>query len=69
MSQSHEVDYKLYGDDMQFVEIELDLNESILAEAGAMMYMDQGITMDTIFGDGSELDKLKENVIEHESKS
>ncbi len=59
MSQSHEVDYKLYGDDMQFVEIELDLNESILAEAGAMMYMDQGITMDTIFGDGSEQEKGK----------
>lgn len=53
MNKSHEVDYKLYGDDMQFVEIELDPNESVLAEAGAMMYMDQKIKMDTIFGDGS----------------
>ena len=37
MNKSHEVDYKLYGDDMQFVEIELDPNESVLAETGAMM--------------------------------
>lgn len=51
--QTHEVDYKLYGDDMQFVEIELDPNESVLSEAGAMMYMDQKIRMETIFGDGS----------------
>ena len=51
--RSHEVDYKLYGDDMQFVEIELDSSETIIAEAGSMMMMDDGITMDTIFGDGS----------------
>lgn len=52
--RSHEIDYKLYGDDMQFVEIELDPNETVIAEAGAMMYMDYPIQMDTIFGDGSE---------------
>ncbi len=51
---AHDIDYKLYGDDMQFVEIELDNGESIVAEAGAMMYMDHNIDMDTIFGDGSE---------------
>lgn len=51
---SHEVDYKLYGDDMQFVEIELDPRESVVAEAGAMMMMDSNIKMDSIFGDGSE---------------
>lgn len=51
---AHEVDYQLYGDDMQFVEIELDPDESVVAEAGAMMYMDEGITMETIFGDGSD---------------
>lgn len=53
MRKSHEIDFKLYGDDMQFVEIELDASESVLAEAGAMMYMDQKISMETIFGDGS----------------
>lgn len=52
--RSHEVDYKLYGDDMQFVQIELDPNETVIAEAGALMYMDYPIQMETIFGDGSE---------------
>ena len=50
----HEVDYKIYGDDMQFVEMELDPQEAAIAEAGGMMYMDDGIEMETIFGDGSE---------------
>jgi uncharacterized protein (AIM24 family) len=50
----HAVDYKISGDDMQFVEIELDPNEAVIAEAGAMMFMDDGIEMETIFGDGSE---------------
>jgi uncharacterized protein (TIGR00266 family) len=52
--RAHEVDYKLYGDDLQFVEIELDPGESVIAEAGAMMYMEDGIQMETIFGDGSQ---------------
>lgn len=52
--KSHEIDYKLYGDDMQFVEIELDPGETVIAEAGAMMYMDYPVQMETIFGDGSE---------------
>ncbi len=47
---AHEIDYKIYGDDMQMVEIELDPNESVRAEAGAMMYMGQGIEMDTNLG-------------------
>ncbi len=47
------VDYTLYGRDMQFVEIELDPGEAAVGEAGAMMYMEDGIAMDTIFGDGS----------------
>ena len=50
---AHEVDYKILGDDMQFVEVELDPGESAVAEAGAMMYMSGGIGMETIFGDGS----------------
>nr|MBU6863923.1 AIM24 family protein [Streptococcus oralis] len=51
--QAHEIEYKLYGDDMQFVEIELDPEESVIAEAGAMMMMEDHIEMETIFGDGS----------------
>ena len=54
MNQMHEIDYKLFGDAMQFVEIELDPNEAAIAEAGSMMYMDDGIEMETIFGDGSQ---------------
>jgi uncharacterized protein (TIGR00266 family) len=50
----HEIDYQVYGDDMQFVEVELDPMEAAVAEAGAMMYMDDGIEMETIFGDGSQ---------------
>lgn len=48
-----EIDYYLHGDDMQFVEIELDPEEAAIGEAGSMMYMEDGIEMDTIFGDGS----------------
>jgi uncharacterized protein (TIGR00266 family) len=54
--RAHEIDYRLYGDDMQFVEIELDPNETVVAEAGALMFMDYPIQMETIFGDGSEKD-------------
>ena len=61
--KSHEVDYKIFGDDMQFVEIELDPGETVIAEAGTMMYMEDGISFDTKMGDGSKpqagfLDKL-----------
>lgn len=49
----HEIDYFLHGDDMQFVEIELDPGEAAIGEAGSMMYMEDGIQMDTVFGDGS----------------
>lgn len=51
--RAHEIDYKIFGSEMQFVEIELDPGESVIAEAGAMMYKDQQIQMETIFGDGS----------------
>lgn len=54
MATMHEVDYKIYGDDMQYVEVELDPQEAAVAEAGAMMYMDDGIEMETVFGDGSQ---------------
>ncbi|MFC4769980.1 TIGR00266 family protein [Effusibacillus consociatus] len=51
---AHQIDYKIYGDDMQFVEIELDPQESVIAEAGGLMMMEDAITMETIFGDGNE---------------
>ncbi len=54
MAQMHEVDYEIFGDDMQFVAVELDPQEAAVAEAGGMMYMEDGIQMDTIFGDGSD---------------
>jgi uncharacterized protein (TIGR00266 family) len=55
--QSDVIDYKIYGEDMQFVEIELDPGESTVAEAGSMMYKDSAITMETVFGDGSAASK------------
>jgi len=48
-----EIDFYLRGDDMQFVEIELDPGEAAIGEAGSMMYMEDGIQMDTVFGDAS----------------
>lgn len=51
--KAHVVDYQVFGDDLQFVEVELDPQETVIAEAGAMMYMDHGITFDTKMGDGS----------------
>ncbi len=50
---THDINYKLYGDDMQFVEIELDPQETVIAEAGSLMMMEDQIRMETIFGDGS----------------
>lgn len=56
------IDYRIYGEDMQFVEIELDPGESAVAEAGAMMYKDAVVRMETVFGDGRNgggfMDKL-----------
>jgi uncharacterized protein (TIGR00266 family) len=57
MAQMHEVDYRIHGDDLQFVEVELDPNEAAVAEAGGMMFMEDGIQMETIFGDGSSQQK------------
>ncbi len=53
MTRMHDVDFVIFGDDMQFVEVELDPQEAALAEAGGMMYMEDGIEMETIFGDGA----------------
>jgi uncharacterized protein (TIGR00266 family) len=57
MAAMHEIDYQILGDDMQFVEVELDPGEATVAEAGGMMYMEDGIEMETIFGDGSQQQK------------
>ncbi|MEO6708964.1 MAG: TIGR00266 family protein [Planctomycetota bacterium] len=51
--RAHEIDFELHGSEMQFVEVALDPGESAVAEAGTMMYMTQGIELETIFGDGS----------------
>ncbi len=54
MPTMHEIDYEIHGDDMQFVEVELDPAEAVVAEAGGMMFMEDSIQMETIFGDGSQ---------------
>jgi uncharacterized protein (TIGR00266 family) len=54
--RSHEVDYEIIGDDMQIVEIELDQGETVIAEAGAMNYMNDGISFEAKMGDGSKPD-------------
>ena len=59
----HEVDYEIIGDDMQIIEVELDPGETVVAEAGAMNYMDDGISFEAKMGDGSKaggsvMDKL-----------
>jgi uncharacterized protein (TIGR00266 family) len=55
--RSHEVDYEIIGDDMQIIEIELDGGETVIAEAGAMNYMEDGISFEAKMGDGSEPNK------------
>lgn len=54
---AHKIDYQIFGEEMQYVEIELDPQEAVVAEAGSFMMMDSGIEMDTIFGDGSNQEK------------
>jgi uncharacterized protein (TIGR00266 family) len=51
--RAHDIDFKIFGEDMQFVEVELDPGESAVAEAGSLMYMTPGIQMETVFGDGT----------------
>jgi uncharacterized protein (TIGR00266 family) len=53
-ARAHEIDFAISGDDMQYVEVELDPGETAIAEAGAMLYIDPGIQMETLFGDGSQ---------------
>lgn len=54
MNKSHEIDYEILGHGIQVVEVELDPNETVIAEAGAMVYMDNGIQFETKMGDGSD---------------
>ena len=51
--RAHEIDFRIVGSEMQFVEVELDPGESAVAEAGSMMYMTEGIQLETVFGDGT----------------
>ena len=53
MKTNHEIDYKIFGEELQYVEIELDPNETVIGEPGGFMMMDDGLQMETIFGDGS----------------
>jgi uncharacterized protein (TIGR00266 family) len=53
MPTAHEIDYKIHGHEMQYVEVELDPGESAVSEAGSLMYKDTSIEMTTVFGDGS----------------
>ena len=55
--KSHEIHYKIYGDDLQFVEIDLDPTETVIGEAGAMVYMEDGVAYETKMGDGSQPDQ------------
>jgi len=52
--QAHEIEYHIFGEEMQYVEIELDPQEIVIAEAGSFMMMENNIKMETIFGDGSQ---------------
>lgn len=56
MRRNHEIDYRIFGEEMQCVEIELDPQETVMAESGSFMFMDNGIEMETVFGDGSQQD-------------
>lgn len=53
MINSHEIDYRIFGNDIQVLEVELDSNETVIAEAGAMVYMEEGIDFQAKMGDGS----------------
>ncbi|MGA4642967.1 TIGR00266 family protein [Limisphaera sp. 4302-co] len=53
MAKMHEIDYQIHGHTTQYVEVELDPGEAVVAEPGGMMYMEDGIGMETVFGDGS----------------
>lgn len=57
--RSHVIDYRIHGDDLQFVEVELDPGETVIGEAGAMMFLDSGVTFDTKLGDGSDPDQSR----------
>ncbi len=57
MIRNHEIDYRIFGEEMQCLEVELDPQETVLAESGSFMFMDDHIEMATVFGDGSGEDK------------
>ncbi len=60
---AHEIDFRIRGDEMQFVEIELDPGEAVVAEAGSMMYMDSVISLEAVFGDGTPQRGLVDSLV------
>jgi uncharacterized protein (TIGR00266 family) len=60
---AHEIDFRIFGNEMQYLEVELDPGESAIAEAGSMMYMSNTITMETVFGDGDESQGLMDKLV------
>lgn len=58
MRNNHEIDYKITGEELQCIEIELDPNETVISESGSFMMMEDGVKMETIFGDGSKSEGL-----------
>nr|WP_281272251.1 TIGR00266 family protein [Inmirania thermothiophila] len=60
---AHDIDFRVLGSEMQYVEIELDPGEAVVAEAGALMYMDEGIAMETVFGDGRAQGGIMERLV------
>ena len=65
---SHKIDYQILGDDLPLIEVELDPGETVIAEAGAMVYMEDGIDFDTRMGDGSEPDQRGWEVVKSAAK-
>lgn len=63
-AKAHEIDYELFGDDMQFVEVTLDPGETVIAEAGTMMYMTENIQMETVMGDPSKNQGMFDKILD-----
>ena len=62
MIRNHEIDYRIFGEEMQYVEVELDPQETAIAESGAFLMMDEGIQMQTIFNPAIEVAELHDIV-------
>ncbi|MCS6934683.1 MAG: TIGR00266 family protein [Chitinophagales bacterium] len=63
MRSNHDIDYRIFGEEMQCVEIELDPQETVIAEPGAFMYADHSVQMQTIFGDGTSSGGIMDKIL------